>query len=236
MAVFRLSTCAAAVLTSTLGYAEAQDTRPIFSESYSVADALAAYAEIDRRWDEAQAEQQSRFVAFEGDQADFVRSDPILQDVEWPYEECTSVVSLIPPPMPGWGISSDASYVQIPVSDENAEVTYIRFDPSLTSADREFYQTEEYVSIRVVKSVETQQFFEMMYAQEAMRSAMFDLGPFNYPMMKQTDGVVLGDVGVAVTATNPETQKAYLELIVGCAIKSGFISELVDPASLKSVP
>ena len=109
MAVFRLSTCAAAVLTSTLGYAEAQETRPIFSESYSVADAMAAYSEIDRRWDEAQAEQQSRFAAFEGDHADFVRSDPILQDVEWPYEECTSVVSLIPPPMPGWGISSDAS-------------------------------------------------------------------------------------------------------------------------------
>ena len=88
----------------------------------------------------------------------------------------------------------------------------------------------------VVKSAETQQFFEMMYAQEAMRSAMFDLGPFNYPIMKQTDGVVLGDVGVAGTATNPETHSAYLELIVGCAIKSGFISDLVDPTSLLPVP
>ena len=222
-------------LWGSQSYSETQPPRPTFSESYSVSDAQEAYDEIDRRWDVSQAEQQARFAAFDGDPTNFKRSDPILQRVAWPFEECTDVISLIPPPMDGWGISSEASNIQNPVSAERAEVTYVRFDPELSSDDPDFYQTEEYVIVRVGWSVESKQLFDMMYAEEAMRTMMFEPGPFNYPIMKQTEGAILGDLSVGVSSTSPEVQNEYLTTILACAIKSGLASDLIDPADLLPV-
>ncbi|MEM8538165.1 MAG: hypothetical protein AAGF56_09915 [Pseudomonadota bacterium] len=83
---------------ATAALADDQPPQPVFSEPFTAPDALAAFAEIEARRQVAEAEQQARFSAFEGDMADFVRSDPILQRVTWPFENCTDVASLIPPP------------------------------------------------------------------------------------------------------------------------------------------
>ena len=216
--------------------AQDQAPRPVFSEPYTVADARAAYEAIDERWDQTQIEQQARLSEHEGDFTTFVRSDPILQDVTWAYDSCTDMVSLIPPPGDGWGISSEASNVKTPIGEDRAEVIYVRFDPALQSDDEAFFQTEEYITINVSRSPESVQLFEMMYPQEALRASLFEPGPYNYPLMMQANSTVLGDISVGVSANRAEDAEEMLTRIIGCAIKSGLIAEVVDPATLDPVP
>ncbi|MEM8537725.1 MAG: hypothetical protein AAGF56_07675, partial [Pseudomonadota bacterium] len=135
-----------------------------------------------------------------------------------------------------WGISSNASIIRSPISADAAEVQYVRYDPALQSDDPAFYQTEEYVTITATKSAEGVQAFELMYANEGLRAAVFTAGPYNYPIMMQTQGTVVGDVSIGVISTNQEVANAYLTRMIGCAIKSGMIAAEVDPASLDPVP
>lgn len=214
----------------------AEEGRPVFSEPYVVANAGAAYTEIDVRWDAAQAEQQARFSAFEGDASEFVRNDPILQQVSWPYEDCTDLISLIPPPMEGWGVRSDASFVKNPVGPERAQVGYVRYAPGMSSAEEGFFGTEESVSASFSTSPDMVQFFGMMIGQEAMRDVAFDEGPYGYPLFKHTNRTLLGHVTVEVSATQPEDAQLYLQEIIGCAIRTGLIAEGVDPESLRPDP
>ncbi|MCH2076577.1 MAG: hypothetical protein MK180_06780 [Rhodobacteraceae bacterium] len=216
--------------------AEDQAPRPVFSEPYTVSDASAAYDAIDSRWDQTQIEQQERYSKHEGDYTTFVRSDPILQSVSWPYETCTDLISLIPPPVEDWGISSDASFVENPVKEDRAELIYVRFDPELQSDDEAFFQTEEYLTIMIARSPETVQAFEMMYEQEALRSVIFTAGPYNYPLMNQTNATIFGNISVGVTSNREEVATQYLTEIIGCAIKGGLVADIIDPASLDPVP
>ncbi len=226
------------ILALGLGAAEVQadEARPVFSEPYSVSDARAAFAEIDMRWDMAEAEQQARFMAFNGKIEDFVRSDPILQQVSWDYDTCINLISLIPPPLKGWGLRSEASFVEIPVSDTGAQVEYVRYGAGLGSADEGFYPSEESVSVVLSNSSDMVQFFDTMMAQEMLRDASFDQGPFNYPLLKHSNKTLLGDITVDVTATRPEDAQLYLQEIIGCAIKNGMIAAGVDPDALRSQP
>ena len=231
-----MSVLAATACLPTLLHAQEDAPRLVFFEPYTTADARAAYEEIDKRWDQTQIEQQARLSEHDGDFATFVRSDPILQDVSWAYESCTDMVSLIPPPADGWGISSEASNVKTPIGEDRAEVIYVRFDPALQSDDEAFFKTEEYITINVSRSPELVQLFEMMYPQEALRASLFEPGPYNHPLMMQANSTVLGDISVGVSANRGEDAEEMLTRIIGCAIKSGLIAEVVDPASLDPVP
>lgn len=217
-------------------WAEDQPSQPVFSEPNTSTNALVAYEEIQARWEEYQAELVELYASYEGDLADFVPPHPLLQRVAWPYETCTDVVTLIPPPTGDWGISSSASNIRSPIAEDQAEITYVRYDPSLKSDDDDFYRTEEYLLITATKSPESKQLFEMLYANEAMRATMFETGPYGYPLLTQSEGTVVGDIAISVSSTNEAAAEEYLTRMLGCAIKSGFIAEQIDPSSLDDVP
>lgn len=216
--------------------AEDKPPQPVMSEPYTSANALEAYTEIHARWEVSQAELANQYSAADGDVDKIVLKHPIHQRVTWPYETCSDVITMIPPPSGEWGISSDASIIRNPVTEERAEVTYVRYDPALTPDDEDFYRTEEYVLITVARSPESVQLFEMMYPNEAMRASLFEPGPYNYPLMMQTLGTLVGDISIGVSSTNEEVANAYLTQMIGCAIKNGLIAEQIDPASLDPVP
>ena len=216
--------------------AEVKPPQPVLSEPYFSANALAAYKEIQARWEVSQAELASQYSAADLDLKNIVRTHPVLQRVSWPYETCNNVITMIPPPTGEWGISSDASIIRTPVTEDRAEVTYVRFDPALESDHEDFYQSEEYVLITVMRSPEAVQLFEMMYPNEALRAAMFEPGPYNYPLIIHTLGTLVGDISITVSSSNEKVANAYLTRMIGCAIKSGLIAKQIDPASLDPVP
>lgn len=226
------------VLACGIGAAWAQtnDVRPVFSEPYTVSDARAAFVAINERWDAAEAEQRARFSAFDGKIDDFVRTDPILQRVSWDHDTCVNLISLIPPPQNGWGLRSEASFVEIPVSDTRAQVVYVRYGAGLASDDEAFFSSEQSVSVVLSTSPDMVQFFDMMMGQEALRDASFDKGPFDYPLLKHSNKTLLGDVTIDVTATRPEDARLYLQEIIRCAIENGMIAASVDPDALRSQP
>ena len=227
--------CLVTMAASTVS-ADARDPRPVMSAPYTVANARAAYDEVRSRWVAAQQEQQARYSAFDGELEDFVRSDPILQAVSWPYGACSDMLGLIPPPMDGWGLRSDAPFTTNPVEEERAAVWIVTYDQDLTSDDDDFFASERSVHIRVGVSADSKAFWEMALSQAAMRDAMFEPGPYNYPVTIAGADVLLGDVLVSVSSTDETAKLAYLEKIIGCAIESGMIAEGVDPATLTETP
>ena len=216
--------------------ASEQFNQPVLSEPYTAANALAAHKEIRARWEVSQAELATQYSAVDVDLNNIVRTHPVPQRVSWPYETCSDVITMVPTPTGEWGISSDASIIRSPVTEDRAEITYLRFDPALNPAHKDFYQSEEYVQITVMRSPEAVQLFEMMYPNEALRAAMFEPGPYNYPLMTQTLGTLVGDISIAVSSTNENAANAYLTQMIGCAIKSGLIAKQIDPTSLAPVP
>jgi len=222
----------------SVGGVNAQDaeTRPVFSERYETEDVLSAHVEVKSRWDQSQEEQAKRFSEFDGVLDDFVRTDPILQDVTWDYGACSDVISLIPPPLEGWGLRSEASYVEIPVSEERAQVHYVRYDPALGSGDDTFYQSERSVALNISISPDNEQFFEMMLGQQGMRDVLFDAGPYNYPLMKGTNRTQLGPYMIEVSATDPEDATAYLTRVIACGVKGGLLAPGLDPTTLRGDP
>jgi hypothetical protein len=206
------------------------------SAPYTVDDARVAYDEVRSRWVAAQQEQQARYSAFDGELKDFVRSDPILQAVSWPYGTCADMLGLIPPPMDGWGLRSEAPFTTNPVEDSRAEVWMVTYGQSLTSDDDDFFASERSVHIRVGISPDSKAFWDMALSQAGMRDAMFEPGPYSYPVTIAGADVLLGDVLVSVSSTDVTAKLSYLERIIGCAIESGMIAEGVDPAELTEEP
>ncbi len=207
-------------------------SQPVLSERYEVADAMAAMQTVMDRWDAAQAEQQARFGAFDGDFADFVRTDPILQDVTWPYGSCTDLVSLIPPPAENWAIRSEFALRDNPVTPDRAEIFFVSYDPTRASDDPNFWTDSKTVTIRITSSPDQTQSLQMMLSEPMMRDAMFEPGPFGYPKQRFANATLLGPYLVDVTGTGEEAPAQYFEQIVGCAIDSGLIAEGVDRATL----
>ncbi len=227
--------CIASLMVST-AFADDLVVRPVMSAPYEVASARVAMGEIKTRWDAAQIEQQNRFAVFEGDFQDFVRSDPIMQDVTWPYDTCTDLISLIPPPNDGWGLRSDASFTQNPVDDVRAQVGLVTYDLDLSSDHPDFYGTERSVFITLSAAPENRTFWEMAMNEPALRAASFKPGPYNYPIGLHDGGVLLGDVFVRVSGTDEADSLRYLEQMIGCAIQSNMIADGVDPSTLRETP
>lgn len=202
-----------------------------------VADARAAMDAIMARDDLAEAEDRRRFGAFEGATEDFVSSQPLFQDVTWDYGPCTDLVSLIPPPMDGWAIRSDFGRVENPINDARAEIFYEYYDHGIAPGEPGFSDPSNMITIRVTESAESDDYMSMMLANEAMRSAMLDTGPYGYPVMKMAPGSTqLGPYGVQITGNNPERVRMYLTQMVGCAVESGLIADGVDPTTLSNTP
>lgn len=219
------------------GAAQDLTEQPLISDPYTVADARAAMDEIMARDDEAEAENIRRFSAFEGPMDEFVSSQPIYQDVTWAYGPCTDLVSLIPPPAEGWAIYSAFGRVENPVQDTRAELFYHFYDHGIAPGEPGFSDPSNTVVISITDSPESAEFNTMAVNNEAMRSAMFDAGPYGYPVMRMTPGSVqLGPYGVAVSGNDPQHVDLYLTRIIGCAIENGLIAEGVDPATLSDTP
>lgn len=232
-------TIAFACMTTLIAHeasAEPKDLRSVMSAPFTVDNAQAAYDEVRSRWVAAQKEQQARYSAFKGKLEDFVRSDPILQAVSWPYGACSDMMSLIPPPLDGWGLRSEAPFTKNPVAGERAEVSMVTYDQNLTVDDPDFFGSERSVQITVGISPDSKAFWDMAISQPAMRAAMLESGPYNYPIMIMGGGVVLGDVLVSVTANEEADKLAYLKKMIGCAIQNGMIATGVDPATLSETP
>jgi len=216
--------------------ASAQDARPVFSEPYTVADAAEAKAALEARWAAAEAEQRARFSAHEGDLDDFVRTDPILQAVGWEYGTCTDMVSLLPPPMDGWGLGSNIQSTPMTLDEQRAEVFYKIFDVGLPSDDPDFFGTEESVVIRINDQPEMVELTKMRMENEMMREIAYDAGPYGYPIEKFGNRAVLGKYTVDVSGTDEASALAYFTQIIGCAIDGGLIADGLDPASLRDTP
>ncbi|MDO6591217.1 hypothetical protein DS901_17240 [Loktanella sp. D2R18] len=216
----------------------AQDVlaQPLMSEPYAAENAQTAMDEIKLRWDAAQQEQQDRFAAFSGDYNDFVRSDPILQNVTWPYEACTDLISLIPPPLDGWGVRSDAPFTQNPIEDKRAEFGLVTFDADVPTNDPAFFGSEDSVSISLSASVDNVVLWNMMYGEPTMRESMYVPGPYNYPVSNMDGSVLFGDVLVRISATDETNAQLYLETMIGCAIAGGMIAEGIDVTTLRDQP
>ena len=220
------------VLSSlTLPFGAAADNvsqQPVLSDRYEVADAMAAMEEVMSRWDAAQAEQQARYSAFDGDFSDFVRSDPIFQDVTWQYGACIDLVSLIPPPAENWAIRSEFAGRENSITEERAEIFFVSYNPALESDHPDFWSGQKTVTIRITSAPEQTQSLLMMLSEPMLRDAMFEPGPFGYPKQRFANTTLLGPYKVDVTGTGEEAPAQYFEQIVGCAIDNGLIAEGVE--------
>jgi hypothetical protein len=210
--------------------------QPLMSEPYTAENAQTALDAVKLRWDAAQQEQQNRFAAFDGEVSDFVRSDPVLQNVTWPYENCTDLISLIPPPLDGWGLRSAAPFTKNPVEAERAEFSLVTYDPTIPTNDPAFYGSEESVYIAFSASPDSLELWKMMYNEPSLREQMFVPGPYNYPVSGMDGGVQLGEVSIKISGTDEDAANMYLEVIIGCAIAGGMIAEGIDPTTLSLTP
>ncbi|MEM8537051.1 MAG: hypothetical protein AAGF56_04230 [Pseudomonadota bacterium] len=208
----------------------------MFSEPYMAANAVEALAEREARWEAAEAEQMVRFTSHEGDMADFVRTDPILQAVSWDYGTCIDMVSLLPPPMDGWGLGSNAKSVRMVADDQRAEIFYKTFDPDLSSDHPDFFRSERSVVVRISDQPAMVEITKMRLENEMMREAAYNEGPYGYPIERFGNRAVLGKYTVDVSGTDDAMALAYFTQIIGCAIDNGLIADGLDPASLRDTP
>lgn len=219
-------------LGTAAAHAETVDSRPAMSDAYSVENARTAMDEVKQRWELAQTDMQTRMATFKGDLADFVRTDPVLQNVTWPYETCTDLQSIVPPPSEGWGIRSDAPFTTNPIEDERAHISLVTYDAALTPADEEFFSTERSVAIHFSTDPANLTYWELTYADPTIREISYEAGPYGYPIRKMDKSVVLGDVAISITATDTADRDHYLAEMIRCAIDGGFLAPGVDPEIL----
>lgn len=207
--------------------AHAQDTQPVFSEPYEVSDARQAMDNVRARWQAAQAEQMERYSKHKGTLEEFVRNDPVLQDVSWPYGTCTDMLSLIPPPLEGWGLRSSRPFPKNPIGEEQAEISYVTYDAT---------GRERSVTINLTSAAVSVEALESMLSNEMMRDAAFDKGPYNHPIGKYGSGALIGNVVVNISGTGEQPAAEYLSAMIKCAINSGFLAKGIDPGTLRNDP
>lgn len=205
--------------------------RPILSEPYSVTNAREAMDEIMRRDDEADAAAQALLLSGEIDMSTYVPEQPMYQQVSWPSDSCTDMVSLFPSPPEGWVIASDWGQYKNPIGEERGQLFYVR-PPDLPAEDPDFISQTQTVSVQVSADAQWQQMWDLRIGNETMREVGFDVGPFGYPVMKFQMATMLGAYYVDVSGTGEENAPMFLEKIIGCAIDGGLLANGVDPASL----
>ncbi len=117
------------------------------SELYEEADAQTAYENLDARWDAAYEQLSIDLINNPDGRDTYVPKYPVLQQVTWPYEACTDVVSLVPPPLEGWAIESRTSWSNNPVGPDQAVVNYVAYDGNLQPHEDGFWTADRAVQI-----------------------------------------------------------------------------------------
>lgn len=209
------------------------------SEPYVAENFVLAVAEATLRSEAANTEQLMRFSQHEGAWDTFTRTDPILQQVSWPYGKCTDLTSLIPPPDDGWGLRSETLLVSMSApktSDERVEVSFNYLDPSPELTDEDVFQTSQSVTITITSNPAASVAIKQSLANPALRDVMFTQGPYGYPVMPFGNAALLGNYTVDVVGTGMEHPSRYFAKIVKCAIDNGLIADGVDPAEFTEEP
>jgi len=231
-----LSTVILAGLSQT-PYVMAQEAspRPILSELFTSPDIVTAIAEATVRSKAANEHQMQRFTEHEGPMEDFERNDPILQQVSWPYGTCTDLMSLVPPPMEGWGLRSETlANERFETADTFFAINYVTFDQS--NGD-DYPGREQSISITINGAPDVSTTFEMAIANPALRDTIFVDGPFGYPVSPyDMNSAVLGSYLVKVVGTGETNAPLYFQEIMRCAIDNDLIAKGVDPATLTDTP
>jgi hypothetical protein len=222
------------VLGATSVAAQEARTRPVLSGAYVADSLMASIAEATARSKVANKEQIQRFSQYEGTVETFVRSDPILQQVSWPYGACTDMLSLVPPPMEGWGLRSETLAVQaLNITDTFVEIGYVTFDALDEGHGGDLHATEQSVSITINADPAAAGAFGIGFSDPNMRAALLTDGPHGYPILPYGGhSTLLGPYLVDVTGTGPENAALYFEKMIGCAIDNGLIAEGLDPETL----
>lgn len=166
--------------------------------------------------------------------ADLGRSGEIEQ-VTWDYGTCTDAASLIPPPMEDWGLFNDTPLGEWPITETNASITYHYYDKSFEPNSPEYQASAQNASIYITSGTVVVDSLKQMFTDPNLRDAMFQPGPYNYPVDRLGTSTLLGDYRVLVDG-NGEGAQQYLTMIIKCAIDNGLIAEGVDPASLRDTP
>jgi len=240
--VSSFSTAIAALCGLILGApgVAAQDApnRPVFSEAYVVDGLMAGIAEATARSKAAAAEQMTRFSQYEGALEAFVRNDPILQQVNWPYGTCTDMLSLVPPPMDGWGLRSETLAIQTPnITDTFVEVSYVTFDASDDGQGDDVSAGEQSVTITINADPAAAVTFGIGFTDPNMRAALLTDGPYGYPILPYGGHTtLLGSYLVDVTGTDTEDAALYFGHMIRCAIDNDLIAKGLDPATLSEMP
>ncbi|WP_417269938.1 MULTISPECIES: hypothetical protein [Alphaproteobacteria] len=218
----------------------AQDvpTRPILSEAYVTDGLMAGIAEATERSKAANAEQMERYSQHDGPSESFVRNDPILQQVSWPYGTCTNMLSLVPPPIDGWGLRSETLAVQTPnITDTFVEVSYVTYGALDDLDSDDIYATEESVTITINADPAVAVTIGMGFRDPNLRAALLTDGPYGYPILPYGGhSTLLGPYLVDVTGTHSENPALYFEHMIRCAIDNGLIAEGLDPTTLSEMP
>lgn len=160
--------------------------------------------------------------------------------LSWPYETCRDAGSLIPPPLEGWGVFSDISIGEWPITPEMARIAYSYADDTLDPASAEYGASKHNVSVNISSGTIGVEGMRDMYTEPALRGAMLMPGPYNYPIQKTPPDypgrtVLLGDYLVQLDGTGRDID-AYFSMIIACGIAGGLVTEGVDQSALRAAP
>lgn len=222
------------VATTPLYAQQAQETRPVLSERYTVSGPVEAVQEATARSEMANDEQLERFSKHEGPFDTFVRSDPVLQNVTWEYGHCTDIFSLLPPPMENWGLRSETLVVHKPQIDETRiEVSYVTFG----APDSDEPPAEKSVTIEISADQAQVEALAKIFNDPGLRPVLLTEGPYGYPIQPYAaTSTMLGNYIVNVTGTGEDNAALYFRQMLRCAIENGLIADGVDPATLRNEP
>ncbi len=233
-----VATLCGLILGATGLAAQDASTRPVLSEAYVVDGLMMGITEATERSNAAAAEQMTRYSQHDGPFESFVRTDPILQQVRWSYGTCTDMLSLVPPPMEGWGLRSETLAVQFPnITDTFVEVSYVTFDAPQDGQGGDLYASEQSVTITINADPAAAVTIGMGFADPNLRAALLTDGPYGYPILPYGGhSTLLGPYLVDVTGTGTENTALYFEHMIRCAIDNDLIADGLDPTTLSEMP
>ncbi len=131
-------------------------------------------------------------------------------------ETCTTLETLLPPPLEGWELFNDAPAT---ILDNTAEVTYALILE--TEADGTVLNPEmaETASIRIDATPANVDGMKMLL-QSGPMPGVLENGPLAYPGFAGQFNTVVGDFHLTVDG-NGAGAEAYYTLILGCALDAG---------------
>ncbi|MGB3456735.1 MAG: hypothetical protein WBG08_08530 [Litorimonas sp.] len=163
-----------------------------------------------------------------------------IEPITWDYGECTNARTLIPPPLPGWGLANDATVGEWPIEDASAQIVLVQagkpHDPARLGLSYGDVSSSIYISSGGVASKGLQDILD----NETLRDNFFEPGPYNYPVRKGLPGVahyetLLGPYRVLM-GSNEDHDGEYFRQMIKCAIDSGLIARGVDTATFRPDP